>query len=158
MRAGAQTRTKSLQEPLPRHGDAGSKAVFQNCRMSGGGPPPTWAAALAWKTPSSRTPEASRPRAPGTAGPGTRLGFSPHSLDIRGRSPGAGLWGSHATGATPPKSDQCRRASSRAQAPPRPGRQAPPPPFFPHPGATWSAATTQSSPSDRCKFCASAHQ
>lgn len=51
MRAGAQTRTKSLQEPLPGHGDAGSKAVFQNCRMSGGGPPPALAAALAWETP-----------------------------------------------------------------------------------------------------------
>ncbi|XP_044889200.1 basic salivary proline-rich protein 1-like [Felis catus] len=104
-----------------------------------GGPRRTSAAELASKTPGSpdfqlSAQEASRPRAPQRAGPGTRLCFSQHSLGVQDRTIVAGLWWSHATGATPPKPSQRLRASQPPQAPlcprPRPLRAGPAPAVF----------------------------
>lgn len=84
--------------------------------------------------PQLSAQEASRPRASQGAGPGTRLSFSLHSLGVRDRTTVAGLWGSHATGATPPKPRQLHRASRPPKAPPdprpRPRRAGPAPAVF----------------------------
>lgn len=92
--------------------------------------------------PQPGTREAGRPRAPQRAGAGARLGVSPPSLDTRGRTLVAGLWGSPATGATPSTPHRRSRASPRVsaafgpakpEAPPRPPAPPPPLPFFPEP-------------------------
>lgn len=78
---------------------------------------------LRWpRSPQLSAQEASRPRASQRAGPATRLSFSPHVLGARDRTTVAGLWGSHATGTTPPKPRQRHRASltPKAQPDPRP--------------------------------------
>ena len=127
------------KDPWLWHRDGRSKAVFQNCPQAGDGPPRTSAAELASKTPGSpdfqlSAQEASRPRAPQRAGPGTRLCFFQHSLGVQDRTIVAGLWWSHATGATPPKPSQRLRASQPPQAPlctrPRPLRAGPAPAVF----------------------------
>lgn len=84
--------------------------------------------------PQLSAQEASRPRASQRAGPVTRLSVSPHSLGIRDRTTEAGLRGSHATGATPPKPCESQRASPTPEAlpdpRPRPRRAGPAPAAF----------------------------
>lgn len=119
------------------------KVVFQNCCLAGGGPPATSAAPRPRRprspVPQPRAREAGRPRGPQRAGPGTRPGFSPRSPGIPGRTPAAGLWRSHSTGATPRQ----RHASPAplAQPGPRPRPTSwPRPRHVPWPGAKWAAA------------------
>lgn len=99
--------------PVPRCAKSG--CFFLNRRPAGGGPPRTSAAAPARETPApaphSRGGRAGRPRAPGRAGPGTRLGRSAHSRGARGPRAAAGSRARYATGATPPKPGTPRPAA-----------------------------------------------